>query len=311
MYLPEAFLNKMKILLGKEELDLLKNALNTPLRKSIRVNLLRSNVKNVKDSLENQGFILDSMPWYKFGFFIKKEDKDKRIGNTLEHYLGKIYVQEASSMLPVIALDPKPEDYILDLAASPGSKTTQISMHMNNTGLIVANEPNLQRISALQDNIDRCGCINCCITRNDGRKFFSYKEIFDKVLLDAPCSSEGTFQKDIKARYVWSQKKVLENARLQKQLIDCAISCTKKGGTIVYSTCTLSPEENEEVIDYALKKHPNIKLKKIKFEKLKTSSGIPEYNGEVFNNEIKKVIRIWPHKTNIGGFFIAKIKKKE
>lgn len=310
MFLPKDFIAKMEKLLPKEELELLKTAMDTSLRKSIRINTLRTNVKETKASLEKQGFILDEMPWYKNGFFISTQKK-LAIGNTLEHYLGKIYVQEASSMLPVIALDPKPNDYILDIAAAPGSKTTEMAMHMNNTGLIVANEPSIQRISALQENIDRSGVINCVITRNDGRKFANYHDLFDKVLLDAPCSGEGTFQKDVKARYVWSQNKVIQNSRLQKQLIDAAIACTKPGGTIIYSTCTLSPEEDEEIIDYALNKYDNIKLDKIKLTGLDTCPGITEYNTKKYNDEVKKVIKLWPHKTNIEGFFVSKILKEE
>jgi len=213
-------------------------------------------------------------------------------------------------MLPVIALDPKENDHILDMAAAPGSKTTEMAMHMNNKGLIIANEPSIQRISALQENIDRSGVLNYVITRHDGRKFSNYPELFDKVLLDAPCSGEGTFQKDVKARYVWSQAKVIQNSRLQKQLIDSAIACTKPGGTIIYSTCTLSPEEDEEIIDYALNKYNNIKLEKIKLDGLNTSNGTTEYNGRKYNDEVKKVIKLWPHKTNIEGFFVAKIKKE-
>ncbi|PIU22052.1 MAG: tRNA methyltransferase [Candidatus Diapherotrites archaeon CG08_land_8_20_14_0_20_30_16] len=309
MFLPPTFLSKMEKLLPKDEIEDLKTAIDTHLRKSIRVNTLRGEIKEVKESLINQGFTLENMPWYKYGFFISN-DKKLRIGNTFEHYLGKIYVQEASSMLPVIALDPKEDDFILDLAAAPGSKTTQLAMHMNNTGLIVANEPQIQRISALQENIDRSGCINYIITRNDGRKFSQFKDMFDKVLLDAPCSGEGTFQKDIKARYIWSQNKVIQDSRLQKQLIESAIIACKPGGTIIYSTCTLSPEEDEEIIDYALNKYNNIKLGKITFDGLQTSSGNIEYNGKEYNKEIKKVIKVWPHKAKIEGFFIAKIIKK-
>jgi len=309
MFLPKDFTSKMEKLLPKEELEQLKTAIDTPLRKSIRINTLRTNVKETKESLEKQGFILNEMPWYKYGFFISTQKK-LAIGNTLEHYLGKIYVQEASSMLPVIALDPKENDHILDMAAAPGSKTTEMAMHMNNKGLIIANEPSIQRISALQENIDRSGVLNYVITRHDGRKFANYPELFDKVLLDAPCSGEGTFQKDVKARYVWSQAKVIQNSRLQKQLIDSAIACTKPGGTIIYSTCTLSPEEDEEIIDYALNKYNNIKLEKIKLDGLNTSNGTTEYNGRKYNDEVKKVIKLWPHKTNIEGFFVAKIKKE-
>ncbi len=310
MFFPEAFINKMAKMLTEAELEKLKTALDTPLRKSIRVNTLRGTTKEVVESLESYEYVVDKMPWYKYGYFIKTAKK-QAIGNTYDHYLGKIYVQEASSMLPVIALDPKEGEYILDMAAAPGSKTTQMCMHMKNTGIIVANEPSIQRISPLQDNLDRSGCINCCITRNDGRKFSHYTGMFDKVLLDAPCSGEGTFQKDIKARYVWSQNKVIENSRLQKQLLDSAIACTKKGGTIIYSTCTLSPEEDEAIIDYALNKYDNISLEKVSFEGLETSQGRTEFDGKEYNKEVKKVIKLWPQKTNIEGFFVCKMKIDE
>jgi len=308
MFFPNDYINKMKLLLDENEIEELKTTLDSYLRKSIRVNTLRSNLEEVTHSLIEQGFELEKMPWYDKSFFIKN-DKKLRIGNTLEHYLGKIYVQEASSMLPVIALDPKPNDYILDMAAAPGSKTTQISMHMNNTGIILANEPSIQRIKALQENLDRSGAINVTITRNDGRKFSNLENTFDKVLLDAPCSSEGTFQKDIKARYVWNQTKVLQLSKLQKQLLDSAITACKSQGTIIYSTCTMSPEENEEVINYALEKYDNIKLEKIEYKGLNTSPGIEEYNKKTYDSEIKKVIRVWPQRAKIEGFFVSKITK--
>ncbi len=308
MFFPQEFLNKMQLILGDSELENLKTALDTHLRKSIRINTLRADPKTTVNSLEKQGFKLEKMPWYDYGYFISNEDKTKRIGNTLEHYLGKIYVQETSSMLPVIALDPKPEEHILDMCAAPGSKTSQIAMHMNNSGLIVANEPLIQRIKPLQENLDRSGCINAIITRNDGRKFANHKELFDKVLLDAPCSSEGTFQKDIQSRYAWSINKVKQLSILQKQLFDSAYVALKTNGTLIYSTCTMSPEENEEIINYALEKY-DLEILDLKFKGLNTSNGLTYYLDKEFNKEIKKSVRVWPQNTNIEGFFVTKLKK--
>jgi NOL1/NOP2/sun family putative RNA methylase len=308
MFFPQEFLNKMKLILGDSELEKLTTTMDTHLRKSIRINTLRGSLELTKSSLEKQGFKLESMPWYENGFFISNEDKTKRIGNTLEHYLGKIYVQETSSMLPVIALDPKPEEHILDMCAAPGSKTSQIAMHMQNKGLIVANEPLIQRIKPLQENLDRSGCINVIVTRNDGRKFSNHKELFDKVLLDAPCSSEGTFQKDIQSRYAWSINKVKQLSILQKQLFDSAYNALKKDGTLIYSTCTLSPEENEEIIDYALNKY-DLEIQDLKFKGLNTSNGLTKYLDKEFNEKIKKSVRVWPQNTNIEGFFVTKLKK--
>lgn len=311
MFFPRPFIEKMSKILPENEVILLQEQFDRPLRKSVRINILRGEPADVTKSLESEFFNLEKMPWYKYGFFVSLKDQEKKmsIGNTNEHFLGQIYVQEASSMLPVIALDPKEDDFILDMAAAPGSKTTQISMHMNNKGLIVANEPLIQRIKALQENIERSGCINQVITRNDGRVFRKFENIFDKVLIDAPCSGEGNFQKDLKSRHGWSQTKVYSLSKLQKDLLDSAITATKPGGTIVYSTCTLSPEENEQVVDYALQKH-NVKLEKINFKGLNQSEGITEFDRFIFSKELKKSVRLWPHKSKVEGFFIAKMTKE-
>ncbi len=308
MFFPKDFVDKMSKLLNNEELEELLKTLDSPLKKSIRINILKDKPENIVGCLKEQGFILEQMPWYKYGYFISKNE-NIRIGNTLEHFLGKIYVQETSSMLPVIALNPQKEEYILDMCAAPGSKTSEIAMHLDNTGLIVANEPLIQRIKSLQENLDRSGCLNCIITRNDGRKFKNFPEIFDKVLLDAPCSSEGTFQKEIKSRYAWSQNKVSQLSILQKQLFDSAYTALKPNGTLIYSTCTLSPEENEEIINYALEKY-DLKVENLKFEGLNTSNGITNYNNIEYNSEVKKSVRIWPQKAKIEGFFVCKMTKK-
>ncbi len=307
-FLPPAFIDKMKELLPESEFNNFVTAMNTRLRKCIRINTLKANYDKTKQNLESYGFSLEQMPWYKYGFFAKDDDRTKKLGNTLEHFLGQIYVQEASSMLPVIALDPQENDAVLDIAAAPGSKTTQISMHMNNTGTIVANEPQLSRISALQENLERNGALNHVITRNDGRIFRRMPDCFDCVLVDAPCSVEGTFRKDIKARHLWAPNKVSQLAKLQYELLKSGIIAAKKDATIIYSTCTLSPEENELVINKALKED-NVQLEKINLKGLDTSKGIIKYRNFEIDKELEKTVRIWPHKTDMEGFYLAKLRK--
>ncbi len=311
-FLPPSFLEKIKVMLNNEsELEEFTKAMNTRLRKCIRINTLKGDYKSTTESLKNQGIVMEQMPWYKYGFFVTDSDNSKmKIGNTIEHFLGKIYVQEASSMLPVIALNPEPKDTILDIAAAPGSKTTQIAMHMNNDGAIIANEPQLKRISPLQDNLERSGSIVHTITRNDGRVFKKMPGEFDKVLVDAPCSVEGTFRKDLKARFIWTQRKVIELSRLQYQLLDTAYTAVKSGGTIVYSTCTFSVEENEYVIDKLLQNYPNAKIEPLKLEGLNFSNGLTSYKESQYREDLKNTVRIWPHKMNMEGFYLAKIIKE-
>jgi len=305
--IPNVFIEKVKKILPEKELEDFKNALVESPLKSFRVNSLRGEVKAVKEALEAKGFELIPMPFYKQGFFVKSFSMS--LGNTLEHFLGKIYVQDASSMLPTIPLNAEEEDSILDLAAAPGSKTTQIAADMNNTGLIIANEPNQKRIKALQDNLERLGIVNTVITRNDGRFFRKMPESFDKILLDAPCSLEGTMFKDEKIKHKWSHNFVIGSARLEYDLLKAAITSAKQGATIIYSTCTISPEENELIIDKALKEF-DVRVEKVSFENLNTSQGITEYNGIELDKDVKRCVRIWPHKSKTGAFFLTKLVKE-
>jgi len=306
-FLPPPFITKMKDLVPANEFSAFLEIMTKKLRKSIRINTLKADKEDVIRSLTEKGYELEPMPWYKYGFFIKREGELK-LGNTLEHFLGKIYVQEAASMLPVIALDVEEKETILDLAAAPGSKTTQISMHMNNTGVVVANEPQIQRIKALQDNLERSGSVNHVITRNDGRFFKKMPFSFDRVLVDAPCSVEGTFRKDLKARYLWHQGKVNTLTKLQYELLKSSIIAAREDAIIIYSTCTLSPEENEGVVN-KLVEEGLVELEKINLKGLNSDHGITKFKNIEYDKSIKKTVRIWPHKTDMEGFYLAKMRK--
>ncbi|MFA4953295.1 MAG: RsmB/NOP family class I SAM-dependent RNA methyltransferase [Candidatus Pacearchaeota archaeon] len=228
------------------------------------------------------------------------------LGRSLEHLIGYYYIQELASMLPTIALDVKEGELVLDLAASPGSKTTQMSASMNNTGTIIANEVSLGRIKILASNLERCGVTNCIITRKDGVAFCerikkymrlpseASKEVavqeleesrrkptgclqFDKILVDAPCSGEGTLRSTPKTYQMWNPKTIFNLSRLQKSLVASAIEILKPNGVLVYSTCTHAPEENEEVVDFILEKFPEIKIEKIELP-INCRKGITEWN---------------------------------
>ncbi len=212
-------------------------------------------------------------------------------------------------MIPPVVLDPKPHENILDMAAAPGSKTTQICQMMNNKGSIVANDVNIERIKALRFNIEKLGCLNVATIRSNGVNLPHKKIRFDKVLLDAPCSSEGTIRKNWKVLSRWSVGYVKQMSKEQKKLILAAYDVLKPGGVLVYSTCTLSPEENEEVVDFLLAHKEGAYLEKINIRGLKIREGIEEWEGKVYNNEVKKIARIWPQDNNSEGFIVAKIVK--
>jgi len=261
-----------------------------PLRKSIRVNTLKISVLEFKAIARQWGLELTAIPWCAEGFWVKFETSGSEtsdfktpdskapdseaidsasvdsgplsLGNFPEHLQGLFYIQEASSMLPPLALlhslksaqsDPPHCPLVLDLAAAPGSKTTQLAAMLANRGLVLANEMSASRVKVLHSNLVRCGVTNTCMSQFDGRKLGKrLSSLFDYVLLDAPCGGEGTVRKDHMALKDWQLSNLQSIAKLQKELILIAYQCLKPGGRLVYSTCTLSPEENHQVAEYLL-----------------------------------------------------------
>ncbi len=232
------------------------------------------------------------------------------IGNTMEHFMGYIYIQELTSMIPAIILSEHLDENkaVLDCSAAPGSKTTQLAALMGNNGTIIANDINYLRIKSLKFNIEKMGVLNTIVTNQDFR-FFPTGQKFDCVLLDSPCTSEGTMRKDWNALSHWSEQKIFGMSRLQKQLILKGFDSLKEGGVMVYSTCTFAPEENEEVVQYLLDNRKEVKIEKISLKGFKLSPGILNWDRKEFSKEIEKTVRIWPHHNNTGGFFVARIRK--
>ena len=278
-----------------------KKAISAPLRKSIRANTLKVSVKKFEKRFQT----LKPIPWCKEGFYIER--RETAIGNLKEHFLGYFYVQEAASMIPALILSPKEKDLVLDMSAAPGSKTTQMAAMMKNSGAIIANDIKWDRIKALSMNLQRCGVLNTIITIYKGENFPNIK--FDKILLDAPCSGTGTIQKSPDTLEIYNPGMIKKLSYQQKRLILKAYSMLKDNGSMVYSTCSLEPEEDENVIDYLLEK-TNAKIEKASLQNLKSSPTVLEFEGKTYNPEIKKCLRIWPQDNNTEGFFIAKIKKK-
>lgn len=268
------------------------------LRKSIRINTLKI---SVKDFLKRTNLELERIKWCDEGFFVKNKIT---LGNLNEHFLGYFYVQEAASMLPPLVLDIK--DKMLDMAAAPGSKTGQIAAIMKNKGLLIANDPNYIRLKALSLNLQRLGVTNTVITNMKG---YFIKEKFDSILLDAPCSGTGTIRKSPKTVDIYNPNMIRKLASDQRGLINNAFNILNNGESLVYSTCSLEPEENEGVINFLLNRYENAKVENIKFKGLKTSDAVLEFEGKEYNSEIKNCVRIWPQDNNTEGFFVAKIKK--
>ena len=273
------------------------------LRKSIRVNTLKITVEELKARLEKD-WQLTPIPFCREGFWI--EGKRRDVGNLPEHVLGYIYVQEAASMIPPVVLDPRHGEIVLDMAAAPGSKTTQLAQYMNNKGLIVANDIDPKRLRVLEMNCQRCGATNVVRTNMHGYRTDEIK--FDKILLDAPCSGIGTIRKSVKTINMWNPNMVKKIAGTQRKLIETAFEMLKPGGEMVYSTCTLEPEENEGIVDFLLKKYPEAKVMPIKLD-IKRSECILEFEGRHYDGSIKDCLRIWPQDNDTEGFFVARIGK--
>lgn len=276
---------------------------NIKIQQAIRLNTLKIEPSVILKRLERENVNLVKIPFLDFGYHVQSSDFS--VGAAPEHLFGYYYVQETASQIPVQVLKPKHNETILDMSAAPGGKTSQISQYMENKGAIIALDVNNMRLLALRTNLERMGVKNTIIYQKDA-KFVSDLGInFDKILLDAPCS--GNFAID----ETWFEKRTMEDiknsAKTQKQLFAAAVEVLKLGGELVYSTCSLEPEEDELLVDWALKEFPELKIQKIDFPI--GDDGLIEPFGIKLNKEVKNAKRFWPNKTNTQGFFIAKFKK--
>lgn len=308
------FTERMKELFGDErEYSEYLKSLEKPVLNSIRCNTLKISPENLKKRLEKRGWKIDQ-PWknHKEVMVVKNDLLPGELGRSLEHLLGYYYIQELSSMLPVIALNTKKGEMVLDLCASPGSKTTQMSACMENEGTIIANEINLGRLRILATNLERCGVANAVITKKEGsalcRRLERRKILFDKILVDAPCSGEGTLRSTPKTAIMWNINTVKQLSNIQKNLVSSVIPLLKQGGTLVYSTCTHSPEENEGTVDFILKNFPEMKIEKTALP-VECKEGIEHWQDKQYSKEVKHSCRIYPHVSDTEGFFVAKFRK--
>ncbi|KAF2181702.1 NOL1/NOP2/sun family putative RNA met [Zopfia rhizophila CBS 207.26] len=282
----------------------------TPRPVVIRTNTLRTHRRELAQTLINRGVQLEPIgKWSKVGLQIFESQVP--LGATPEYLAGHYILQAASSFLPVMALAPQENERILDMAAAPGGKTTHIAALMKNTGCIFANDSNKSRAKGLIGNIHRLGVKNAVVCNYSALEFPKVIGGFDRVLLDAPCSGTGVIAKDASVKTNKTEQDFMRLPHLQKQLILAAIDSvdhsSKTGGYIVYSTCSVTVEENEQVVQYALNKRPNVRLVEtgLSFGK----EGFTRFMGKVFHPSLKMTRRYYPHTYNVDGFFVAKFKK--
>jgi len=278
-------------------------AIHTPLPTVIRTNTLRITAEGLRLRLEAQGFHVSPLPWDGSLFQVEGEVP---IGNTLEHWLGLYYVQEATQTLPVLALDPQPGERVLDLCAAPGGKATQIAQLMGDQGLVVANDPSPKRLRALLANLYRLG-VRCAVVTQCPGEGFPGEGTFDRVLVDAPCSAEGTARRHPPLRRRAPLGVIRRMASLQKKILSHAIKLVRPGGIVVYSTCTIAPEENEAVVKYVLEQGL---AELLPWEPpVPHSPGLTSFAGQEYGPELKKAVRFYPHHFDSEGGFVAVLRR--
>ncbi len=286
-------------LFGEEETEKIIEAFEDGVPKYIRVNTIKISEDELLERLAERGFLLRRT---EVPFCYEVVEEPYSVGATPEFLMGYYYVMDKSSCLPPLVLDPKPGEVVVDLAASPGGKTTFLSMLMENRGVVIAVEPQKDRLQPLIDNINRMGAMNVAVLNIDGRRIGEFVRA-DKVLLDAPCTGEGIIHKDPTRKTDRGGEDIAFCSSLQKSLILAAHDCLKVGGTLVYSTCSLTPEENEFVIDFLVEKRG---AEVVKLDYGCDALTLPELK---YPEEVGKARRLYPHTHKCSGFFVAKIRK--
>jgi NOL1/NOP2/sun family putative RNA methylase len=287
-----------------EEFDAFRAACERPLPTAVRVNTLKAPVERVLAAFSEAGVDAEQADW---NDRVLRLDTDAP-GNTWPYVLGWVNGQEEVSSLPATVLDPQPGETVWDACAAPGSKATQLADLMADRGTLVANDSNLGRLSALRSNAERLGVTNVAVTSEDARNYslsrFDF-DAFDRALVDAPCSCEGTVRKNPDALDDWDREHVDAVSGVQKGILRRAVQATRPGGVVVYATCTFAPEENEAVLDHVLDVED---CAVVPLETgLATRPGVTEWDGDEYDPEVERARRVYPHLNDTGGFFCAKL----
>ncbi|WP_353662243.1 RsmB/NOP family class I SAM-dependent RNA methyltransferase [Hydrogenimonas sp. SS33] len=306
--LPESFVERFRAIYP-EEADRLLETFGHPKPVSFRVNPLKTTVDAVLTTLQEAGLAPEPVPWYAHAFTLPAKDRDALTHSPL-FASGDIYIQSLSSMLAPLMLSPKPGETVLDLTAAPGGKSLMMAAQMQNEGLLSVVEPGRDRFFRLKANLERGGVAIARFFMRDGRGVGNKTpERFDKVLLDAPCSTEAKFKSyDPKTYAYWSERKIKEMARLQQRLLASAVKALKPGGTLLYATCAFAPEENEAVIDKALSRHEDLTLLEMSLPVENYRCGLTSWRKKRFHPDLSKTMRILPTE-RMDGFYLALLRK--
>ncbi len=281
--------------------EIFKGDIFVEIPKSIRVNTIKIRERKLIKRLEEKGFVLEKISWVKYGYWVRESPYS--IGATTEYLLGYYTIQDPASMFVCEVLDPHPNEIVLDMCAAPGGKTSYISQLMRNRGVVIAFDINRERMRALRSNITRLGIENVIAIRRDVTKVKELGITFDKILLDAPCTGTGLAFRDRKVLEK-SDDEIKKLTNIQKNLFNAGYEVLKKGGVIVYSTCSVLPEENEFIVDFILKNY-NIEILDIKYG----DDAFVDIYGKKLDKRVKKAKRFYPKKYKTQGFFIAKFMK--
>ncbi|HUL62163.1 MAG TPA: NOL1/NOP2/sun family putative RNA methylase [Methanocella sp.] len=266
----------------------------------IRVNTLKIGQNALIQRLKDKGFSLKAAD---LPDCLEVTAEPYSIGASAEHLLGYFYVQDKSSLVPPLALAPVPGDTVIDMAASPGGKTTHIAQLVHNEGLIVAIEREPARMPGLRANLGRCGVRNAALFGMDALDVGRLDIRADRILLDAPCTGEGVIAKDRSRKTSRELADIAFCATQQRELIDAACGVLKPGGTLVYSTCSFAPEEDEAIVDYAVKKH-DLKVEPIPYG----SPALLSFGTQQYHPEVAHARRMFPHVHRTTGFFVARLR---
>ncbi len=312
MPLPETFRARLQAILPAEHFATCWQSLAAQQPTAFRTNALKGTPDALVAELTAAGFALTPLAW-KADAFVVPAAQRRALTECAAYRQGRLYIQNPSSMVPPILLAPQRQECILDLGAAPGSKTLQLAELMGNQGSIWAVESVRGRFFRLRDNLARHGAENVQTQLADGTRIWRrHPEQFDRVLLDAPCSSEGRFRADTPKTYAyWSKKKIAEASRKQRRLCYAAVQCLKPGGVLVYSTCTFAPEENEAIINRVLRQFAGaLTVEDIALPFANAAAGLSQWQGKAFDPQVQRAKRILPLE-GMEGFFVCRLQKTE
>ncbi|MFX1375272.1 MAG: RsmB/NOP family class I SAM-dependent RNA methyltransferase [Promethearchaeota archaeon] len=303
-YLPYMIERYLQFLGIDGTIDLLE-ANEKPLIPSIRVNTLKITTSELKERLEQKGFELLPIDWISHGFEVLRERYN--LGSTHEYLQGYYYPQNIASMLPSIILNPRTSDVVIDMCAAPGSKATHLAQLMINEGTLILIDRNKARIPALEMNLRRMGIINSIVINMDAINLPKLNITVNKILLDAPCTGEGLIRKDPNRKKSRKIRDIDKLTSIQKKLLKAGLSALKTGGELLYSTCSIAPEENELVVNEVLNEETNFKISIIPHAY--GVSGLTEVFGANLREDLEFSQRLYPHLHNTIGFFLCLIKR--